>query len=36
VQSANKLLTSAMQAFGYAATGLGIEPTIGPLPGVLA
>jgi hypothetical protein len=36
VQSANKLLTSVMQAFGYAATGLGIEPTIGPLPGVLA
>jgi hypothetical protein len=35
-QSANKLLTSVMQAFGYAATGLGIEPTVGPLPGVLA
>lgn len=35
-QSANKLLTSVMQAFGYAATGLGIEPSVGPLPGVLA
>ena len=35
-QSANKLLTSVMQAFGYAATGLGIEPMVGSLPGVIA
>ncbi|MFZ5893925.1 MAG: DUF1552 domain-containing protein [Myxococcota bacterium] len=35
-QSANKLLTSVMQAFGYAATGLGIEANVGPLAGVLA
>ena len=34
-QSSNKLLTSIMNAFGYAATGLGIEPTVGPLAGVL-
>jgi hypothetical protein len=26
-QSSNKLLTSIMNAFGYAATGIGIEPT---------
>ena len=34
-QSSNKLLTSIMNAFGYAATGIGIEPTVGPLAGVL-
>jgi hypothetical protein len=34
-QSANKLLVSIMNAFGYAATGLGIEPTCGALSGVL-
>ena len=34
-QSSNKLLTSIMNAFGYAATGLGIEPSAGPLAGVL-
>jgi hypothetical protein len=34
-QSSNKLLTSIMNAYGYAATGLGIEPTVGPLAGVL-
>ena len=35
-QSSNKLLTSIMHAFGYtAATGLGFEPTVGPLAGVL-
>ena len=33
-QSSNKLLTSIMNAYGYAATGLGIEPTVGPLAGV--
>ena len=34
-QSSNKLLTSIMNAFGYAATGIGIEPNVGPLAGVL-
>ena len=34
-QSSNKLLTSIMNAFGHPATGLGIEPTCGPLAGVL-
>jgi hypothetical protein len=34
-QSSNKLLTSIMNAFGHPATGLGIEPTVGPLAGVL-
>jgi hypothetical protein len=35
-QSSNKLLTSIMHAFGYtAATGLGTEPSVGPLAGVL-
>ena len=34
-QSSNKLLTSIMNAFGYAATGIGIEPSVGPLSGVL-
>jgi hypothetical protein len=34
-QSSNKLLTSIMNAFGHAATGIGIEPTVGPLAGVL-
>jgi hypothetical protein len=34
-QSSNKLLTSIMHAFGYQATGLGIEPNVGPLAGVL-
>ena len=34
-QSSNKLLVSIMNAFGYAATGLGIEATCGPLAGVL-
>jgi hypothetical protein len=34
-QSSNKLLTSVMNAFGHPATGIGIEPTIGPLAGVL-
>jgi hypothetical protein len=34
-QSSNKLLTSIMNAFGHPATGIGIEPTIGPLGGVL-
>jgi hypothetical protein len=34
-QSSNKLLTSIMHAFGHPATGVGIEPTIGPLAGVL-
>jgi|GEM_PF-2010556 len=32
-QSANKLLTSVMNAFGHPATGIGIEPTCGPLSG---
>ncbi|WP_437785668.1 DUF1552 domain-containing protein [Sorangium sp. So ce1097] len=35
-QSANKLLTSVMNALGHAATGIGIEPNCGPLPGFLA
>lgn len=35
-QSSNKLLTSVMNAFGYPATGIGIEPDCGPLPGFLA
>ncbi|WP_437789982.1 hypothetical protein [Sorangium sp. So ce693] len=35
-QSSNKLLTSVMNALGYAATGIGIEPSCGPLPGFLA
>ena len=34
-QSSNKLLTSIMNAFGHPATGLGIEPNVGPLAGVL-
>lgn len=35
-QSAHKLHTSVLQAFGYtAAMGFGIEPNCGPLPGVL-
>ncbi len=34
-QSANKMLTSVMNAFGHPATGLGIEPTCGPLAGIL-
>jgi hypothetical protein len=34
-QSSNKLLTSIMHAFGHPATGLGIEPNVGPLAGVL-
>jgi hypothetical protein len=34
--SSNKLLVSIMHAMGYtAATGIGIEPTVGPLAGVL-
>ncbi|KYG10635.1 hypothetical protein BE21_10890 [Sorangium cellulosum] len=33
-QRSNKLLTSVMNALGYAATG--IEPSCGPLPGFLA
>ncbi|AGP39961.1 hypothetical protein SCE1572_38995 [Sorangium cellulosum So0157-2] len=33
-QSSNTLLTSVMNALGYAATG--IEPSCGPLPGFLA
>ena len=32
-QSANKLLTSVMNAFGHPATGIGIEPNCGPLSG---
>lgn len=32
-QSSNKLLTSIMNAFGHPATGIGIEPNCGPLPG---
>ncbi|WP_437987711.1 DUF1552 domain-containing protein [Sorangium sp. So ce117] len=35
-QSSNKLLTSVMNALGHAATGIGIEPNCGPLPGFLA
>jgi Protein of unknown function (DUF1552) len=36
IQSAHKLHTSVLHAFGYtAATGFGIEPTCGPLPGIL-
>jgi hypothetical protein len=31
--SANKLLVSVMNAFGHPATGIGIEPDCGPLPG---
>jgi hypothetical protein len=35
-ESAHKLHTSVLHAFGYtAATGFGIEPTCGPLAGVL-
>jgi hypothetical protein len=35
-QSAHKLHTSVLHGFGYtAATGFGIEPTCGPLPGIL-
>ncbi len=34
-QSANKLLVSVLNALGHPATGLGIEPTCGPLAGVL-
>jgi len=37
VESAHKLHTSVLHAFGHVeATGLGIEPTCGPLAGVLA
>jgi len=32
-QSANKLLTSVMNALGHPATGIGIEPNCGPLSG---
>jgi hypothetical protein len=32
-QSANQLLVSVMNALGHAATGIGIEPNCGPLPG---
>lgn len=32
-ESANKLLTSVMNAFGHPATGIGIEPNCGPLSG---
>jgi hypothetical protein len=32
-QSANKLLTSVMNALGHPAAGIGIEPNCGPLPG---
>ncbi|WP_165373359.1 hypothetical protein [Sorangium cellulosum] len=35
-QSSNKPLTSVMNALGHAATGIGIEPTCGPLPGFFA
>jgi hypothetical protein len=35
-QSANKLLTSVMNALGHPATGIGIEPDCGPLAGFLA
>ncbi len=34
-QSAHKLHTSVMHAFGHMASGFGIEPTSGPLSGVL-
>ena len=35
-QSAHKLHTSVLHGFGYtAATGFGIEPTCGPLSGIL-
>jgi hypothetical protein len=32
-QSANKLLTSVMNAFGHPATGIGMQPNCGPLSG---
>jgi len=35
-QSANKLLVSVMNALGYPATGIGIEPDCGPLSGFFA
>jgi hypothetical protein len=35
VQSAHKLHTSVLHAFGHAANGFGVEPACGPLPGVL-
>lgn len=35
IQSAQKLHTSVLQAFGYATDGFGIEPNCGPLAGVL-
>lgn len=35
-QSSNAMLTSVLNAFGDPASGFGIEPDIGPLPGILA
>ena len=34
-QSAHKLHTSVLHAFGYMAPGFGIEPSCGPLAGVV-